>query len=68
MSRKEWNLNEELKVENHILDESNKKLPNALQNKDLSTVFVAQAMIETAHKKIKSTNKGMVLNHKSKEL
>ena len=68
MSRKEWNLNKELKVENHILDESNKKLPNALQNKDLSTVFVAQAMIEMALKKNKSTNKGMVLNHKSKEL
>ena len=40
-------------VGNQILDEANEKLQNASQNKDLTAVSVAQAMIETAHKKIK---------------
>ena len=68
MSREKRNLNEELEVRYQVLNESIKKLQNALQNKDLSAVFVAQAMIETACKKIKSTNEDMVFNQNSKEL
>ena len=68
MSREKRNLNEEVEVRYQVLNESIKKLQNALQNKDLSAVFVAQAMIETACKKIKSTNEDMVFNQNSKEL
>ena len=53
MSEKEESLNKELEVENRILDENNEKLRNALQNKELTAVSVAQAMIETVHKKDK---------------
>lgn len=53
-----------LKLE--ILDETSKKLLNALQNKDLTTVFVAQAIIETTDRKIKNTNTNIVLNKKKK--
>ena len=51
-----------LKME--ILDETSKKLLNALQNKDLTTLFVAQAIIETTYRKIKNTNTNIVLNKK----
>ena len=51
-----------LKLE--ILDETSKKLLNALQNKDLTTLFVAQAIIETTYRKIKNTNTSIVLNKK----
>ena len=54
-----------LKLE--ILDETSKKLLNALQNKDLTTVFVAQAIIETTDRKIKNTNTNIVLNKKKKQ-
>ena len=64
MSKKEEILNEELEVGNQILDEANKKLRNILQNKDLTGVSIAQAMVETAHKKIKSANTDMVLIRK----
>ena len=64
MSKKEEILSEELEVGNQILDEANKKLRNILQNKDLTGVSIAQAMIETAHKKIKSANTDMVLIRK----
>ena len=37
-----------------LKDEANEKLRNALRNKDLTTVPVAQTKIETANKKIKS--------------
>lgn len=53
-----------LKLE--ILDETSKKLLNALQNKDLTTVFVAQAITETTDRKIKNTNTNIVLNKKKK--
>ena len=66
MSEKEEILNEELEVGNRILDEANDKLRNTLQNKDLTAVSVAQAMIEAAHKKIKSANSDIVLNKKKK--
>ena len=51
MSEKEEILNEELEVGNQILGEANEKLRSALQNKDLTAVSVALAMIETAHKR-----------------
>lgn len=54
-----------LKLE--ILDETSKKLLNALQNKDLTTVFVAQAIIETTDRKIKNTNTNIVLNKKKQQ-
>ena len=41
-----------------------KKLRNALQNRDLTALSVAQAMIETAHKKIKIANTDTFLNKK----
>ena len=50
MSEKEESLNEQREVE--ILDEANEKPQNAIQNKDLTAVSVAQVMTETAHKKI----------------
>ena len=46
-------LNEKLEVENRVLDEVNKKLRNALHNRDLTAMSVAQATIETVHKMIK---------------
>ena len=67
MSEKEEILNEVLEVGNWYLDESNEKLRNALQNKDLTAMSVAQAMIEKAHKKIKRANTDMVLNPKKKK-
>ena len=60
LSKKEKSLNEELEVGNRILDDL-EQLRNALQNIDLTAVSVAQAMIETAHKKLKSANTDMVL-------
>ena len=39
-----------------------KKLQNVSQNRDLTALSVAQAVIETAHKKIKSANTDMFLN------
>ena len=54
-----------LKLE--ILDETSKKLLNALQNKDLTTLFVAQAIIETTYRKIKNTNTNIVLNKKKQQ-
>ena len=50
MSEKEESLNEQREVK--ILDEANEKPQNAIQNKDLTAVSVAQVMTETAHKKI----------------
>ena len=50
MSEKEESLNEQREVE--ILDEANEKPQNAIQNKDLMAVSVAQVMTETAHTKI----------------
>ena len=54
-------LNEEPEVGNQILDEANKRLQNTLQNKDLASLSVAEAMIETTHEKIKSANIHMIL-------
>lgn len=53
MNEKEECLREELEVGKRLLDEVNKKLKNVLQNTDLITLFVAQDMIETAHRKTK---------------
>ena len=50
LSEKEESLNEQREVE--ILDEANEKPQNAIQNKDLMAVSVAQVMTETAHTKI----------------
>ena len=68
LSEKEEIINKEPEVWNRILDEANKKLRNILQNKDFTAVSVGQAMIEVAHKKIKSANTGIFLNKKTKEL
>ena len=43
MSEKEVSLNEQLEVE--ILDEANVKPQNAIQNKDLTAVSVAQTVL-----------------------
>ena len=67
LSVKEESLNEELEVGNHILDEANEKLQNTLQNKDLTAVSVAQAMIEMIHKKIKSAITDIVKLKKKKK-
>ena len=37
---------------------------NALQSRDFIAVSVAQAIVEMAHKKIKSANADMILNRK----
>ena len=58
---KEESLNEELEAGNQISNEVNEKLQNTLQNKDLTTVSVAQAMIEITYKQIKSANTNIVL-------
>ena len=62
LGEKEEGLNEALEVGNQILDEANEKLSITLQNKDLAAVYVAQAMIGMAHKKIKSANTDTALN------
>ena len=61
MSMKEESLNEELEAGNQISNEVNEKLQNTLQNKDLTTVSLAQAMIEITYKQIKSANTNIVL-------
>lgn len=61
LSMKEESLNEELEAGNQISNEVNEKLQNTLQNKDLTTVSVAQAMIEITYKQIKSANTNIVL-------
>ena len=58
---KEESLNEELEAGNQISNEANEKLQNTLLNKDLTTVSVAQAMIEITYKEIKSANTDIVL-------
>ena len=58
---KEESLNEELEAGNQISNEANEKLQNTLLNKDLTTVSVAQAMIEITYKQIKSANTNIVL-------
>ena len=58
---KEESLNEELEAGNQISNEVNEKLQNTLQNKDLTTVSLAQAMIEITYKQIKSANTNIVL-------
>ena len=64
MSEKEGSLNEELEVGSQIFDKVSEKLQNALQTKGFTAVFVAQAMIEAVHKKIKSASTDIVLNRK----
>ena len=61
LSMKEESLNEELEAGNQISNEANEKLQNTLLNKDLTTVSVAQAMIEITYKEIKSANTDIVL-------
>ena len=68
LSEKKEIINKEPEVWNWILDEANKKLRSTLKNKDFTAVSVGQAMIEVAHKKIKSANTGIFLNKKTKEL
>ena len=68
LSQKKEIINKEPEVWNRILDEANKKLQNTLKNKDFTAASVGQAMIEVAHKKIKSANTGIFLNKKNKEL
>ena len=53
LREKEECFNEKLEAGNRVLDEVNKKLQNTLRNRNLTTVSVAHAMIEMAHKKIK---------------
>ena len=64
LNEKEETLNEELEVGSQIFDKVSKKLRIALQTKGLTAVFVAQAMIEAAHNKIKCANTDIVLNLK----
>lgn len=67
MSEKEEGLNDEPEAGNRILDEANEKLWTALENKDLTAMSVARAMIQTTHKKIKSANTNKILNRKKIE-
>ena len=48
MSEKEESLNEQREVK--ILDEANEKPQNAIQNKDLTAVSVAQVMTDSTQK------------------
>lgn len=64
LSEKEESLNEELEVGSQIFDKVSEKLRIVLQIKGLTAVFVAQAMIEAAHNKIKCANTDIVLNLK----
>ena len=66
LSEKEG-LNDEPEAGNRILDEANEKLWTALENKDLTAMSVARAMIQTTHKKIKSANTNKILNRKKIE-
>ena len=67
LSEKEEGLNDEPEAGNRILDEANEKLWTALENKDLTAMSVARAMIQTTHKKIKSANTNKILNRKKIE-
>ena len=67
MSEKEEGLNDEPEAGNRILDEANEKLWTALENKDLTAMSVARAMIQTTYKKIKSANTNKILNRKKIE-
>ena len=67
LSEKEEGLNDEPEAGNRILDEANEKLWTALENKDLTAMSVARAMIETTHKKIKNANTNKILNRKKIE-
>ena len=51
LSLKEESFIEKREVGNQVLDEVNKKVQIALQNRDLATVSVAQAMTELAYKR-----------------